>query len=78
MHGSTHHRIGPSRDGGSTAPEVGRGLPADEEGSLVTEYGLLAVVAATIVGVVIEWASNGAITQLFNAMLRAAREIVGA
>jgi Flp pilus assembly pilin Flp len=50
----------------------------DEEGSLVTEYGLLAVVAATIAGVVISWASNGALVTLFNALLRHARGIVGA
>jgi Flp pilus assembly pilin Flp len=52
--------------------------PEDEEGSLVTEYGLLAVVAATIAGVVISWASNGALVTLFNALLRHARGIVGA
>ena len=78
MHGSTQHRIGPSRDDGATAPEAGRGLTADEEGSLVTEYGLLAVVAATVAGVVIAWASNGALVTLFNALLRHARSLVGA
>ena len=52
--------------------------PAGEEGSLVTEYGLLAVVAATVAGVVIQWASGGALVQLFNALLRHARSIVGA
>jgi Flp pilus assembly pilin Flp len=50
----------------------------DEDGSLVTEYGLLAVVAATIAGVVISWASNGALVALFNALLRHARGLVGA
>jgi Flp pilus assembly pilin Flp len=50
----------------------------DEEGSLVTEYGLLAVVAATVAGAVIAWASNGALTTLFNALLRQARTLVGA
>jgi Flp pilus assembly pilin Flp len=50
----------------------------DEDGSLVTEYGLLAVVAATIAGVVISWASNGALVSLFNALLRHARGLVGA
>jgi len=49
-----------------------------EEGSLVTEYGLLAVVAATVAGVVISWASNGALVTLFNALLRHARSLVGA
>ena len=51
---------------------------ADEEGSLVTEYGLLAVVAATVAGVVIAWASDGALVTLFNALLRHARSLVGA
>jgi Flp pilus assembly pilin Flp len=54
------------------------GRPQDEEGSLVTEYGLLAVVAATIAGVIISWASNGALVTLFNALLRHARGLVGA
>jgi Flp pilus assembly pilin Flp len=50
----------------------------EEEGSLVTEYGLLAVVAATIAGVVMTWASGGALVTLFNALLRQARSLVGA
>ncbi|MFU8840735.1 MAG: hypothetical protein ACNA8R_08415 [Nitriliruptoraceae bacterium] len=52
--------------------------PASEDGSLVTEYGLLAVVAATVAGVVIQWASGGALVTLFNALLRHARSLVGA
>jgi hypothetical protein len=51
---------------------------ASEDGSLVTEYGLLAVVAATLAGAVISWASNGALVTLFNALLRQARALVGA
>jgi Flp pilus assembly pilin Flp len=50
----------------------------EEDGSLVTEYGLLAVVAATIAGVVMTWASGGALVTLFNALLRQARSLVGA
>lgn len=50
----------------------------DEDGSLVTEYGLLAVVAATIAGIVISWAQGGAVVQLFNALLSAARGLVNA
>ena len=50
----------------------------DEGGSLVTEYGLIAVVAATVAGVIIQWASGGALVTLFNALLRQARELVGA
>lgn len=49
-----------------------------ESGSLVTEYGLLAVVAATIAGVVIQWASGGALVGLFNALISRARDLVGA
>jgi hypothetical protein len=41
----------------------GQGL-VDEEGSLVTEYGLLAMVAATVAAVVITWASGGALVTL--------------
>lgn len=52
--------------------------PEDEEGSLVTEYGLLAIVAATIAGIVISWAQGGAVVQLFNALLSAARGLVNA
>ena len=50
----------------------------DEAGSLVTEYGLLAVVAATVAGVLIQWATNGAVVNLFNALVDRARELVGA
>ncbi len=50
----------------------------EEEGSLVTEYGLLAVVAATIAGVLIQWATGGAVINLFNALVDRARELVGA
>ena len=49
-----------------------------EDGSLVTEYGLLAVVAATIAGVLIQWATGGAVVNLFNALVDRARELVGA
>jgi hypothetical protein len=49
-----------------------------QDGSLVTEYGLLAVVAATIAGVLIQWATGGAVINLFNALVDRARELVGA
>jgi Flp pilus assembly pilin Flp len=55
-----------------------RPLEDPESGSLVTEYGLLAVVAATIAGVVIQWASGGALVGLFNALISRARDLVGA
>jgi Flp pilus assembly pilin Flp len=51
---------------------------SDEDGSLVTEYGLLAVVAATIAGVLIQWATSGALINLFNALIDRARALVGA
>lgn len=51
---------------------------SDEDGSLVTEYGLLAVVAATVAGVLIQWATGGAVVTLFNALIDRARELVGA
>lgn len=49
-----------------------------EDGSLVTEYGLLAVLGATITGLAIKWASGGAIWELFGAVLSRAKAIVGA
>jgi hypothetical protein len=50
----------------------------NEQGSLVTEYGLLAVVAATIAGVAIRWAQAGPLVEMFNALLSTARGLVGA
>ena len=70
--GAAPARIPGSR---STSPVA---LATEEDGSLVTEYGLLAVVAATVAGVVIQWASGGALVSLFNALLRHARSLVGA
>ena len=65
------HHTSADRGGGTR-------LADPEDGSLVTEYGLLAVVAATVAGVVIQWASGGALVTLFNALLRHARSLVGA
>jgi hypothetical protein len=91
--GAPSHRSLPARDACATPTAGGTALRssrsastrtgttssrASEDGSLVTEYGLLAVVAATIAGVVISWASNGALVTLFNALLRHARGLVGA
>ena len=81
--GAHHRSIRPDRvpDDVSGDGEA-RGCPdvpgAAEEGSLVTEYGLLAVVAATIAGVLIQWATGGAVINLFNALVDRARELVGA
>lgn len=60
------------------AASVRRPRDTSQDGSLVTEYGLLVVVAATIAGVVIQWATNGALVRLFNALLSQARALVGA
>jgi Flp pilus assembly pilin Flp len=49
---------------------------ADEDGSLVAEYGLLAVVSATVAGVLITWASGGALQGFFSALLSHARGLV--
>jgi Flp pilus assembly pilin Flp len=72
--------VAEARDIGDTSRGVAvpAGRLAEEDGSLVTEYGLLAVVAATIAGVVMTWASGGALVTLFNALLRQARSLVGA
>jgi hypothetical protein len=47
-----------------------------EDGSLVAEYGLLAVVAATMSGVLIMWARGDALTGFFTALLDHARNLV--
>lgn len=61
-------------------PDAGLGpsARAAQSGSLVTEYGLLVVVAATVAGVTVQWATGGAIVGLFNALLDQARSLVGA
>jgi Flp pilus assembly pilin Flp len=73
----------PDPDGAGPEPApAGLGLDGrdltDEDGSLITEYGLLAIVAATVAAAVISWASDGAMATLFNALLRQARGVVGA
>jgi hypothetical protein len=50
--------------------------PSGEDGSLVAEYGLLAVVAATVAGVLISWASSGALATFFGQLLQHARSLV--
>lgn len=55
------------------------GVPTSgEEGSLVTEYGLIAVLGATIAGIAMKWASGGAIFELLGALLAKVRVLVGA
>lgn len=57
----------------------GRGLRrlAGEAGSVATEYGLLAVVAATIVAIVLEWATSGGISGLLDRVLARVSTLVG-
>jgi Flp pilus assembly pilin Flp len=50
----------------------------DERGSLVTEYGLIAIVGATIASLVMKWASGGAVWQLFDAVTDKVRVLLGA
>ncbi|MEX1163534.1 MAG: hypothetical protein WEB03_08135 [Nitriliruptor sp.] len=52
------------------------GPDAGEEGSLVAEYGLLAVVSATVTGVLISWAGSGALASFFGQLLDHARSLV--
>lgn len=48
-----------------------------QDGSLVAEYGLLAVLGATITGVAISWARGGAIAALLDLVLQQVRALVG-
>lgn len=49
----------------------------DQDGSVATEYGLLAVVAATIVSVMLEWATSGGITSLMASIMARVASLVG-
>ncbi|MCA1713464.1 MAG: hypothetical protein LC789_18225 [Actinobacteria bacterium] len=51
---------------------------ASEEGSLVTEYGLIAIVGATVASLVVKWATGGAIWELFDAVTAKVRVLLGA
>jgi len=72
------HGRSPQRAGAPSPTYEEQTRQEGEDGSLVTEYGLLAVVAATIAGVLIQWATGGAVINLFNALVDRARELVGA
>ena len=48
-----------------------------EEGSLVSEYGLIAVLGATIAGVAISWARGGAIASLLDSVLQQVTSLAG-
>lgn len=60
------------------APPMPPPEPGGEDGSLVSEYGLVAVLGATIVGAAISWARGGAIASLLAAVLRQVQAVVGA
>lgn len=66
------------RPGDSTAS--GGRLSVDlrsQDGSVATEYGLLAVVAATIVSVMLDWATSGGITSLLQSIMARVASLVG-
>ena len=63
----THLRVVPT-----TPSETG-----GEDGSLVAEYGLLAVVAATLAAILMTWGRT-ALPSFFDALLDAARGLAGA
>ena len=65
-------RVGPSRT------PVDRPVRDGDDGSLVTEYGLIAIVGATIASLVMAWASGGAIWSLFDAVADHVRTLLGA
>ncbi len=50
----------------------------DEEGSLVTEYGLLVMVGGTAVALTMKFLSGGALFSMFGAVLNKATTLVGA
>lgn len=49
----------------------------EQTGSMTTEYGLVVVVGATIVSLVIKWASGGAVFELLDGVLQAAKGLAG-
>lgn len=57
---------------------LARRIVAGQAGSVVTEYGLIAVIGATIAGLAIQWASGGAIFDLFGAIMSRVQAVVGA
>lgn len=70
----------PAAPNGPTNSAPGGRLPVDlrsQDGSVATEYGLLAVVAATIVSVMLDWATSGGITSLLTSIMARVANIVG-
>jgi len=77
-HATIQSRTGPTR--AASERQVSQPAPSGlhgQDGSVAMEYGLLAVVAATIVSVVLEWATSGGITSLLEAVIGRVGDIVG-
>ncbi len=68
---------GLARPSAALPGEPSTGEDSGEDGSLVSEYGLIAVLGATITGVAISWAKGGAIATLLNVILRQVRALAG-
>ncbi len=68
----------PSDHGAARATSRSADLPSVEDGSLVSEYGLIAILGATITGVAISWAQGGAIAGLLDQVMQHVRALVGA
>jgi hypothetical protein len=60
-----------------TARAVRGATRNEDDGSLVAEYGLIAVLGATIAGLAIRWASGGAIFELLGSILDRVKGLVG-
>lgn len=63
---------------GLPRPRRPRPPVTDDEGSLVTEYGLIAILGATAVSLVLRFLSGGALFELFGSILGKVRALVGA
>jgi hypothetical protein len=60
-----------------TARAVRGATRNEDDGPLVAEYGLIAVLGATIAGLAIRWASGGAIFELLGSILDRVKGLVG-
>lgn len=50
---------------------------SDDEGSIVTEYGLVAIIGATAASLLLAFLRGGALTQLFSGVMASVRSMVG-
>ena len=62
----------------TSASRSERDRSSDETGSVITEYGLIAILGATIASIVVKWATGGAIFELFGAVAAKVRSLLGA